>query len=65
MSNTHTHGAGCCPRCTGGGHVTSHEVCPECAGQGCWNTDGHTMTCEACHGTGHKNVPCPECNGGH
>jgi DnaJ-class molecular chaperone len=51
----------CCPRCTGGGMIVSAETCPECAGHPYSNCDGVTMVCEHCHGTGKKNVPCPEC----
>lgn len=55
--------ASTCPRCTGGGCVSSAEQCPECAGQPYTSLDGHTITCEHCHGTGRRNVPCPECSG--
>ncbi len=51
-----------CPRCTGGGHVMTEEQCPECAGQPFTSLDGHTLVCDHCHGTGRKNVPCPECS---
>lgn len=51
----------CCPRCTGGGEVTTERTCPECAGHSYFNADGVTIVCQHCHGTGKENVPCPEC----
>lgn len=50
-----------CKRCGDAGYVAGPERCPECQGSPYANLDGQTMVCEACHGTGHKNVPCPEC----
>jgi DnaJ-class molecular chaperone len=52
-----------CPRCLGGGHITTDEFCPECAGQPFVSLDGHTIVCEHCYGTGRVNVPCPDCSG--
>lgn len=42
--------------------IVSKEACPECAGQPFINLDGVTLTCDHCHGTGRKNLPCPECH---
>lgn len=53
----------CCPRCMGGGVVAGEEPCAECAGQPFTNLDGITLVCEHCHGTGRRNVACPECGG--
>ncbi|MFZ5816961.1 MAG: hypothetical protein ACOY93_16985 [Bacillota bacterium] len=50
-----------CPRCTGGGMITTGEHCPECAGHPFASLDGVTLVCEHCHGTGKQNVPCPDC----
>lgn len=55
----------CCPRCTGGGMVTSPEPCPECLGHPYTNLDGVTLVCTHCHGTGKVNVPCPDCGKEH
>lgn len=55
----------CCGRCTGGGMIASDKTCPECGGIPFSNSDGHTMVCDHCHGTGKENVPCPDCNGKH
>jgi len=52
-----------CPRCTGGGQVSAAEHCPECLGQPYTNIDGIMLVCQACHGTGRRNLPCPECGG--
>lgn len=52
-----------CARCTGGGWVASAAACPECLGQPYTNIDGIMLVCQHCHGTGRKNMPCPECGG--
>lgn len=52
-----------CPRCTGGGWVATADECPECLGQPYANLDGIMLVCQYCHGTGRRNIPCPECGG--